>query len=99
MKNDIANITAASVDELGVLLAQIADLEKKATAIKNAIKDSASAGGAKSIEGNLFKATVVEANRKVTDWKAIAKVCNIPEDVIIANTSITAVFSVKTTSR
>jgi hypothetical protein len=42
---------------------------------------------------------VIEANRKVTDWKAIAKVCNIPEDVIIDNTKITAVFSVKTTSR
>ena len=69
------------------------------TKIKDAIKDSATAGGAKVVEGNLFKATVVEANRKVTDWKAIAKVCNIPEDVIIANTSVTAVFSVKTTSR
>lgn len=94
--NDIA---LTQVDELGLLLAQIADLTAKADAIKDSIKDSATAGGAKVVEGNLFKATVVEANRKVTDWKAIAKVCNIPEDVIIANTSITAVFSVKTTAR
>ena len=42
---------------------------------------------------------IFEANRKVTDWKAIAKVCNIPEDIIIDNTSVTAVFSIKTTSR
>jgi hypothetical protein len=82
-----------------MLLAQIAELTAKADAIKDAIKDSATAGGAKVVEGNLFKATVVEANRRVTDWKAIAKVCNIPEDVIIENTSISAVFSVKTTSR
>ena len=94
--NDIA---LTHVDELGLLLAQIADLTVKADAIKDAIKDSATAGGAKVVEGNLFKATVVEANRRVTDWKAIAKVCNIPEDVIIENTSISAVFSVKTTAR
>ena len=91
--------TTHNIDTLGQLLAQIADLTKQADAIKDSIKDAATSGGATVVEGNLFKATVVEANRKVTDWKAIAKVCNIPEDVIIANTSITAVFSVKTTSR
>jgi hypothetical protein len=94
--NDIA---LTQVDQLGMLLAQIAELTAKADAIKDAIKDAATAGGAKVVEGNLFKATVVEANRRVTDWKAIAKVCNIPEDVIIENTSISAVFSVKTTAR
>lgn len=93
------DISLTQVDTLGFLLAQIAELTAKADAIKDSIKDAATAGGAKVVEGNLYKATVVEANRKVTDWKAIAKVCNIPEDVIIANTSITAVFSVKTTSR
>ena len=93
------DISLTQVDTLGLLLAQIAELTAKADAIKDSIKDAATAGGAKVVEGNLDKATVVEANRKVTDWKAIAKVCNIPEDVIIANTSITAVFSVKTTSR
>ncbi len=93
------DISLTQVDTLGLLLAQIAELTAKADAIKDSIKDAATAGGAKVVEGNLYKATVVEANRKVTDWKAIAKICNIPEDVIIANTSITAVFSVKTTSR
>jgi hypothetical protein len=94
--NDIA---LTQVDELGLLLAQIAELTAKADAIKDAIKGAATSGGDKVVEGNLFKATVVEANRRVTDWKAIAKVCNIPEDVIIENTSISAVFSVKTTAR
>jgi phosphoketolase len=94
--NDIA---LTQVDKLGLLLAQIAELTAQADAIKDSIKDAATAGGEKVVEGNLFKATVVEANRKVTDWKAIAKVCNIPEDVIIENTKVTAVFSVKTTAR
>ena len=94
--NDIA---LTKVDRLGFLLAQIAELTKEAEGIKDELKDAATAGGPQVVEGNLFKATVVEANRKVTDWKAIAKVCMIPEDVIIANTSITAVFSVKTAAR
>ena len=94
--NDIA---LTNVDRLGMLLAQIAELEAKANEIKDAIKDAATSGAGNVFEGNLFKATVIEANRKVTDWKEIAKVCNIPEDVIIENTKITAVFSVKTTTR
>ena len=95
--NDIA---LTQVDQLGFILAQIAELEVKADAIKASIKDAATVAGASNVfEGNLFKATVIEANRKVTDWKAIAKFCNIPENVIIYHTNVTAVFSVKTTSR
>lgn len=96
MKNDLP---LASVDQLGMLLAQIAELEAKADAIKDSLKDAATSGSGNVFEGNLFKATVVEANRRVTDWKAIAKVFNIPDEVIIDNTKVTAVFSVKTTSR
>jgi len=50
MNNDI-NFT--SVDTLGSLLAQIADLTKQADSIKDSIKESASAGGAKVVEGAL----------------------------------------------
>jgi len=93
------DISLTQVDQLGLILAQIAELTAKADAIKDSLKDAATAGAGNTFEGNLFKSIVVEANRKVTDWKNIAKVCDIPEDVIIANTSITAVFSVKTTAR
>jgi hypothetical protein len=96
MNNDLA---FTQVDTLGSLLAQIADLTKQADAIKDSIKESATAGGPSIVEGTLFKATVIEANRNVVDWKAIVKVCNVPADVIAAHTSVTAVFSVKTTSR
>ena len=101
MQNDIANITAASVDELGVLLRQIADLEKRAAAIKNAIKDaikdSASAGGDKVVEGSLFKATYTETNRCVFDKDAFIKAHGA--EAYAKFTKTTAVFSVKVTAR
>jgi hypothetical protein len=64
--------TSAPADRLGKLLAQIADLTKQADAIKDEFKDEAtSVGGDKVFVGNLFKATVVEANRKTVDNVAV----------------------------
>lgn len=97
--NTITTPAVNEVDTLGQLLAQIADLTKRADAIKDAIKDSASAGGDKVVEGSLFKATYTESNRSVVDWKAIAKALNIPSEFIAEHTKTTAVFSVKVTSR
>lgn len=94
-----ADLNLTQIDELGMLLAQIAELTKRADAIKDSIKDAATAGGPSAYDGTMFKATVVEANRRTTDWKAIQKALNIPEDVIIEHTSVTAVFSVKVTAR
>ena len=94
MNNDL-NIN--SVDTLGALLAQIADLEKQATAIKDAIKNSASAGGAKVVEGALFKATYIETNRSVFDKDAFIK--EHGAEAYAKFTKTTAVFSVKVTSR
>jgi hypothetical protein len=94
------NLNPVLVDNLGSLLAQIAELTKQADAIKDAFKDQATLpSGSKVFEGALFKATVVEQNRSIVDWKAIAKVYNIPDEVIIDNTKVTAVFSVRTTSK
>lgn len=87
------------VDELGVLLAQIKDLEAQAEAIKDNLKDIASAGGSKVFEGALFKSTYVETNRSTVDWKALAAEYNIPADAVARHTKTTAVFSIKTTSR
>jgi hypothetical protein len=123
MNNDI-NFTA--VDTLGTLLAQIADLTKQADAIKDSIKESASAGGAKVVEGAMFKATYIETNRTNIDWlnmvaakvgvvigekekaeeswKKVAIKLGFDEQkelpkAIADNTKVTAVFSVKVTSR
>lgn len=94
--NDIA---LTQVDELGLLLAQIADLTAKADAIKDSIKDAASAGGPTIVEGNLFKATYIESNRSVVDYKKLLADLGITADQVATYTKTTAVFSVKTTSR
>lgn len=94
MNNDL-NLN--NVDTLGALLAQIADLTKQADAIKDAIKESASAGGAKVVEGALFKATYTETNRTIFDKDAFIKVYGAKTYAEFTKT--TPIFSVKVTSR
>lgn len=95
MKNDLNTI-----DSLGSLLAQIAELTKQADAIKDELKDSATApNGSKVFEGDLFKATVIESNRSTIDWKALSKDLGITDEQLAAYTKTSAVFSVKVTSR
>ena len=93
------DIQFTSVDTLGNLLAQIAELTKQADAIKDNIKDAASAGGDKVVEGNLFKATYIESNRSVVDNKALFAELGATAEQIARHTKTTAVFSVKVTSR
>ena len=94
MKNELTNI-----DTLGALLAEIADLEKRAEAIKDELKDAATApGGSKVFEGTLFKATVSESNRSTVDWKKLAADLGIDAETLAKYTKTAAVFSVKVTS-
>ncbi len=92
-------ITTNQVDTLGQLLAQIAELTKQADAIKDGIKDAASAGGAKVVEGDLFKATYIETNRSTVDYKALCADLGITADQIAKYSKTAAVFSVKVTSK
>ena len=89
------DIQLTQVDTLGNLLAQIAELTKQADAIKDGIKESASAGGDKVVEGNLFKATYIESNRSVFDKDAFIKAHGAAAYAAFTKTS--AVFSVKVT--
>ena len=91
------DISLTKVDELGLLLAQIADLTAKADRIKDDIKDAASKGGPKVIEGNLFKATYSESNRCVFDKEKFIKAFGEAEYAKF--TKVSASFSVKTTAR
>jgi len=94
------NITIThDVDTLGALLAQIAALTKQADAIKDGIKDSASLGGDTVVEGDLFKATYIESNRSVVDNKALLAELGATSAQIAKHTKVTAVFSVKVTSK
>ena len=51
----------SGVDRLGMLLAQIADLNKQANDIKKTLKEMAYLGN--TFEGNLFRAVVIEQER------------------------------------
>lgn len=92
--------TLNNIDTLGTLLAQIAELTKQADAIKDGLKDSATApNGSKVFEGDMFKATVVESNRSTIDWKSLSKDLGITDEQLAAYTKTAAVFAVKVTSR
>ena len=90
--------TAADIDTLGAVLANIAALEAKAEEIKARLKDEASLSGQQQFDGAIFRATYVESNRSSVDWKAIAKKLAIPADLIAAHTKTTGVYSVKVTA-
>jgi hypothetical protein len=93
------NISAVSIDTLGQLLAQIADLTKQADMIKDSIKDQASLGGEKVLEGALFKATYIESNRSVVDYKKLCADLGITSEQLAQYTKASAVYSVKVTSK
>ena len=88
-------------DTLGLLLAEIATLTKRADTIKDIIKDDATSSNKAShvVEGNMFKATVVEANRNTVDYKKLCADRGITADELAAYTKVCAVFSVKVTAR
>ena len=94
MNNDLK---LNDVDTLGALLAQIKDLTDRADEIKDAIKDSASAGGAKVVEGALFKATYIESN--VTSFDKDAFIKEHGAAVYAKYSKTSARFTVKVTSR
>jgi hypothetical protein len=91
--------TTPAVDTLGELLAQISLLTKQADAIKDSIKDAASIGGPKVVEGDLFKATYLESNRSVVDYKSLCADLGITAEQVAKYSKTTAVFSVKVTSK
>mgnify|MGYP006893625261 CR=1 FL=1 len=96
---EMAAVSTSNVDTLGTLLAQIAVLTEQADAIKDSIKNAASAGGDKVVEGALFKATYSESNRSTLDHKTMCAALGITADKVAQYTKTTAVFTVKVTAR
>ncbi len=97
MNNDIDFNT---IDELGMINAQSADLTAKADLIKDAMKEIATRPGAgNTFEGAIFKATVVESNRSTVNYKKLMTDLGIDETILVDYTTTTAVFAVKVTSR
>jgi hypothetical protein len=97
MHNDIVT---TNIDRLGLLLAEIDRLTKEANGIKDNLKDIATLpNGSKEFIGNLFRALVIESDRKTTDYKKLIDDLGIASDVVAKYTNTSAVFSVKTTAR
>ena len=92
-----ADLQLSQVDELGMLLAQIADLTAKAEEIKDSIKEIGSAGGQKIWDGALFKATYSESN--TTSFNKEAFIKEHGAAMYDKYTKTSARFSVKTTTR
>lgn len=88
------DIQLNKVDQLGMLLAQIADLEKQAEIIKNELKQTEG-----HVEGNLFKACVTLSQRATVDNKAVFAEANVPAEMIAKHTKTTAVITLKVTSK
>lgn len=82
------------VDQLGDLRGEIKRLNDEATELETIIKDR----GLKVVEGFNFVATVVESERKITDWQKIAKNLGASPRQISANTRKFPVKAVKVTA-
>ena len=87
------------VDALGALLAQIETLTTRANVIKDAIKEDASMGGDKVVDGDLFRATYSESNRSSVNTKKMYAELGITPEQIAKYTTTTAVYTVKVTSK
>lgn len=90
----VVDLQITKVDQLGMLMAQIADLEAQAEVIKNELKQQEG-----HIEGSLYKACVTLSQRKTVDNKAVFAEANVPADLIEKHTKTSAVITLKVTSR
>lgn len=74
----------ATVDDLALVKAQIADLKLKEDALKKILINS----GLSSIDSDLHRATISECDGKaITDWKSIALKFSPTRQLIRAHTS------------
>jgi hypothetical protein len=82
-----------AVDRLGRVQAEIAALREEEAALKAQVLESG------DVEGALFKAAIVEQNRKTTSWQKVCQKLNPSFQLIAAHTKVTKVTSVKVTAR
>ena len=90
----VLDIKLNTVDQLGLLQAQIADLESQAEVLKNELKNA----GEGHIEGNLYKSCVTLSQRNIVDNKAVFAEANVPAELIAKHTKTTAIITLKITS-
>lgn len=84
---------APLVDELGQLRAEMADLEKRASAIKETLIEA----GIGAYEGNTFRATVSKSTRNTLDLEAVRE--KLSPQFIRSHTKSSPVISVRVVAR
>jgi len=82
-------------DDLGVVLAQIAELQEQKGALQKILIDS----GFDEIDGELFRATVSHSVRKQVAWKRIAEKLGVSKQQIAANTKKIPIDTVRVVAR
>jgi len=91
----VLDIQLTKVDQLGMLLAQIADLEAQAEVLKSELKNA----GEGHVQGNLYKSCVTLSQRNTVDNKAVFAEANVPAELIAKHTKTTAIITLKVTAR
>ena len=84
-----------TVDRLGEVKSQIAELEKLAEILKETLVES----GETEVEGSLFRATVVRATVTKVDWKSVAEYLKPSSQLLTAHTSESERTTVRVVSR
>jgi hypothetical protein len=93
MKNE--NVIESMVDKLGAILKIIDDYKRDAEVFKDLIKNYCNEHDVKKINGLVYNATYVEANRTTVDYKKLLEDMGVPSDVVAKYSKTTAVYSVK----
>lgn len=92
-------------DELGIIKAQIADLQVREADLKADLVDYARAtsqlesGRPAIIDGDLYRVSVSESERTQVDWRAIAERCDPSHQLVAAHSSCRASITVRVSGR
>ena len=89
----MSKFDARVVDQLGILLAQKADLDAQIDAIKTHLREQ----GEGAYEGELYRATVSTQERSTLDLKAVR--AKLSDQFIRAHTNVTESVVVKCVAR
>jgi hypothetical protein len=89
------NAQMQDLDRLGLLMAQIAELEEQAEALKNVFKNA----GEGKYEADLYKASVSLSQRNTIDYKGLIAELNVPAELIEKHTRTSASIAIRVTAR
>ena len=96
---DERTLDAQRASEIADRLGMIAALKADLTSEERLLKGDLVTMGINVAEGNFFRAVVVEAVRKTTNWKGIAQKLGASARMIRANTSENEVWQVRVSAK